>query len=99
MPYATTPPKICAKPLKENQMPVRDPCSSFVYHWLVRSANPGVTAASNTPRKNRMATAPAKLVTAAKHANVTPHAITQKDEYLARGRRCRRRVVGYSQAM
>jgi len=59
MPYATQPPKICAKPLKLNQMAVREPCSFLVYHCEVKRAKPGVTAASKTPRKKRMAIAPA----------------------------------------
>lgn len=29
-----------------------------IYTWEVRSAKPGVTAASNTPRKKRIAIAP-----------------------------------------
>lgn len=43
MPYATQPPKIWANPLKLNQIPVREPCSFFVYHCDVKSAKPGVT--------------------------------------------------------
>jgi hypothetical protein len=37
MPYATRPPKICAKPLNENQIPVRRPCSFLVYLLPVSS--------------------------------------------------------------
>jgi hypothetical protein len=84
-----------AYPLKENQKPVLAPCSLFVYHWLVKRANPGVTAASNTPKKNLTATAPLKLLTAAKQAKVAPHMIIQNAEYLAKGSLCRRRLVGY----
>ena len=32
IPYATRPPKICAQPLKPNQIPMRVPCSFLVYH-------------------------------------------------------------------
>lgn len=31
IPYAMNPPKICAQPLKLNQIPVRYACSFFVY--------------------------------------------------------------------
>jgi hypothetical protein len=52
-------------PLNENHSPVRVPCSDFVHHCEVKSANPGVTALSNTPRKNLTATALPKLHTVA----------------------------------
>ncbi|KAH9832130.1 hypothetical protein Tdes44962_MAKER08847 [Teratosphaeria destructans] len=98
MPYATSPPKICAQPLNENQMPVRLPCSLVVYHCEVMRAKPGVTAASHTPSMNLMATAPEKSWTAAKQASTRPQAMIQDALYLPMGRRWRRRLVGYSQA-
>ena len=62
----------------------------------VKSMNPGVTAASKAPRKNRTTSAPEKLLTAAIQQSMRPQTITQKDEYLAKGRRWRSRLVGYS---
>ena len=98
MPYATRPPKICAQPLKLNQIPVRNPCSRFVYHWLVIRAKPGVTAASKTPRKKRTATAPEKSLTAAKQQRVVPQRMMLTALYLPKGSHWRRRLVGYSHA-
>ena len=45
-----------------------------------------------------MATAPEKLETVAKRANVKPHMKTQAEEYFASGSRCSNRFVGYYQA-
>lgn len=72
--------------------------SSWLGTWEVMRAKPGVTAASKTPRRNRIATAPGKLCTTAKRVRMRPHATIQKAEYLARGSRCSRTEVGYSHA-
>lgn len=48
--------------------------------------------------KNRIATPPEKLLTAAKQQSTTPQMIIQAAEYLPKGRRCRRTLVGYSHA-
>jgi hypothetical protein len=69
-----------------------------VYHWLEKSAKPGVTAASKAPRKKRTATALAKFDVAAMQQSVRPHMMTLKEEYFAKGRRWRSRLVGYSHA-
>lgn len=79
-------------------MDVRVPCSFAVYHCEVKRANPGVTAASKTPRRNLTATAPWKFETADIEQSTRPQAIIQKAEYLASGSDCSRRLVGYSQA-
>lgn len=98
IPYATSPPKIWAKPLKENQKLTRQDCSATVYHWLEKRAKPGVTAASKRPKKKRTVTAPAKLLVAAMQQRVRPHMMTLKDEYFAKCMRCKSLFVGYSQA-
>lgn len=67
----------------------RRPCSRLVYHWDVKRAKPGVTAASNTPRKNRTATAPAKFFTAANKHKVVPHIIMLNAEYFPSGSLCK----------
>ena len=62
-------------------------------------AKPGVTAASQTPSINLIATAPRKFFTAAKQQSTAPQAMMQAALYFPMGRRCRSRFVGYSQAM
>ena len=53
------------------------------------------TAASKTPRKNLIASAPEKFETTAKRHRTSPHAKMLNAEYLAMGRRCRSRFVGH----
>lgn len=88
IPYEITPPAICATPFALNQIAVRVPCSSLVYHCDVRRAKPGVTDDSNNPRKNRSAKAPEMLRTAAKQQRMVPHAMILKARYLPRGKYC-----------
>lgn len=95
IPYATKPPKIWPHPLKLIHSPARRLCSCTVYHWDDRSAKAGILAASKTPRRKRIATAPLKFDTVAKRARTAPQTMTQKAEYLARGSRWSRRLVGY----
>lgn len=53
----------------------------------VSKVNPGVTAASKMPKKNRMATAPPKFDTPAKHARMNPHRMMEIAEYFPSGMR------------
>ena len=60
--YPTSPPIIPKVGVAANQIFWRSGCSDRVYHCAVRTTKAGATALSNTPKKNRRAIKPAKLV-------------------------------------
>lgn len=65
--YAATPPTILAMLLPAYQSPCRNGCSVRLYHMPVISENPGATAASIMPKKNRDTISPANEVADAVH--------------------------------
>lgn len=70
-------------------------CSLKVYHCDDSSAKAGILEASKRPKKNRTAIAPLKFDTREKRARMIPQRTIQVPVYLARGRACINRFVGY----